>query len=268
MNKTPLTKKGDYYIFKDSRITELNQYFLELASFFSKSDQYKQSFFSNAQELDYKPLTGKELFIFRKQHSHPQELASCEAMQSLFQSITIDLLEAFEKKMLWRPGLLQELFDPEILDKNKLTSSVLRLFHYKPNKDDTQLSADAHTDVGLLTIIPRSTATALEVYDYQNEQEWHNVEANLQPDECIVMIGELLGKLSNHQLNPTLHRVASLHQDRYSIVFQARAHLSKKIEHSDFENEATGTFTEPFSQSVQQFVFFHQYRTQSVNGLY
>ncbi len=72
-------------------------------------------------------------------------------------------------------------------------------------------SCGEHTDYGLLTIIPPSYgAPGLELYNWTTG-DWDQVERmHAGPDECTVMVGETLEKLSNKYLLTSIHRVVSL----------------------------------------------------------
>jgi len=63
-----------------------------------------------------------------------------------------------------------------------------------------------HRDVALFTLLPKCMGpTGLEVYDW--EGGWTNAEEQSGEDECIVLAGELLHRLTAGKICPTSHRV-------------------------------------------------------------
>lgn len=70
-----------------------------------------------------------------------------------------------------------------------------------------------HRDVSLLTIIPKCQGPpGLEIYDWQGNINntgggWIKVEQQSRSNECIVLAGELLHRLTAGMICPTSHRV-------------------------------------------------------------
>lgn len=79
-----------------------------------------------------------------------------------------------------------------------------------------------HVDVSLLTVIPKCIGTpGLEVFDW--EQGWISIEKELKTNECVVMAGEMLNRLTCGNVTPTSHRVVietDSNNERYSAVYE------------------------------------------------
>jgi len=65
----------------------------------------------------------------------------------------------------------------------------------------------AHADSSLVTVAPRSSIAGLEAKDLQTG-EWFSVEARLQPNECIIFVGDPLDYATAHRYPALMHRPA------------------------------------------------------------
>jgi isopenicillin N synthase-like dioxygenase len=72
-----------------------------------------------------------------------------------------------------------------------------------------------HRDVALFTLLPKCLGpSGLEIYDW--EGGWTNAEAQIDDNECIVLAGELLHRLTAGKICPTSHRVIIQLSDQLS----------------------------------------------------
>jgi isopenicillin N synthase-like dioxygenase len=93
---------------------------------------------------------------------------------------------------------------------------LLRSIYYPPNPPADSIWAAAHTDIDLFTILPRSTASGLQLQ--RSDGSWINV---VVPDNAfIINAGDMLQNLTNGVYKSAVHRVVSQEQgvERYSIV--------------------------------------------------
>lgn len=134
-----------------------------------------------------------------------------------FQNTGRDLLRAIALYL----DLDEKYFD----DKIESGNSILRLLHYFPQKDltdipDGAVRAAAHEDINLITLLMGGTAEGLQAKTKAGE--WINVSP--QPDEIVINVGDMLQRLTNGKLVSTTHRVINprielLHTSRYSTPF-------------------------------------------------
>ena len=101
-------------------------------------------------------------------------------------------------------------------------NSILRAIHYPPiiGEPNSSLRAAEHEDINLITLLVGASAEGLEVMGLDGE--WKKVKP-LQ-DQLVMNCGDMLQRLTNHQLKSTTHRVVNpprelWHTTRYSIPF-------------------------------------------------
>ena len=101
-------------------------------------------------------------------------------------------------------------------------NSILRLIHYPPITAEPQSSVRAgqHEDINLITLLVGASADGLEVMDKKGT--WTAVKA--LPEHLVVNVGDMLQRLTNHQLKSTTHRVVNppremWGQPRFSMPF-------------------------------------------------
>lgn len=97
----------------------------------------------------------------------------------------------------------------------------LRLLHYPPmpaeSQGKRQLSASAHTDFGVVTLLLQDEHEGLEVLD-QDTERWELVPPN--PDGYVVNLGDMMHKLTRGVYKSSVHRVLNRNPtDRYSVGF-------------------------------------------------
>lgn len=237
--------------------------------FFSNSLDYKNHYhYSDKIEFGYKQQPNKELFAIRNQEL-PPELASCVSYYEMIRMIAAECLKKIAIELKWDPSKVLNLIQKSILPNDQgVSSSLLRLIHYYPQKtDEDNLACQTHQDLGLLSIILRTNAPALEVCDY-HDFSWLNVESSLEPYELIIIPGETLAALTNNIILPATHRVRATEENRFSLVYQLRADADVLINSEDFETEITGPFSKPFKLTGLEFYNREIQHRTSVNGSY
>lgn len=110
----------------------------------------------------------------------------------------------------------EDFFDSWVAKGN----SVLRLIHYPPVTDKTNLlRARAHADINLITLLVGAEESGLEVQ--HKDGSWIPIEAASKSIVC--NIGDMMQLVTRGQLKSTVHRVVDYnHGDpkpRYSIPF-------------------------------------------------
>jgi isopenicillin N synthase-like dioxygenase len=94
--------------------------------------------------------------------------------------------------------------------------NLLRAIHYPQNPPKTQMWAAEHTDIDLLTILPRATARGLQVKNAKGD--W--IDVVVPDDAFIINVGDMLENITNGEFRSSLHRVKaeSGGYERYSLV--------------------------------------------------
>jgi isopenicillin N synthase-like dioxygenase len=138
-------------------------------------------------------------------------------------------LEAFSDEILAAVGMYLGLEDGRFREMTHEGSSVLRIIHYPPLPDDVPdgaVRAAAHEDINLMTVLPVSTASGLELLT--RDGEWLAVET--PPGTVIVDTGDMMALLTGGRLPATTHRVVNptdptlASRARYSMPFFVHPH--------------------------------------------
>jgi isopenicillin N synthase-like dioxygenase len=116
-------------------------------------------------------------------------------------------------------GLPPNWFDAHVREGN----SILRLLHYPPHKDpppEGSVRAAPHEDINVITLLLGAEEAGLEVKDLDGR--W--LPINPPAGACVVNIGDMLQRLTNHVLPSTTHRVVNPAPERarfprYSMPF-------------------------------------------------
>lgn len=118
-------------------------------------------------------------------------------------------------------GLDEDYFSSKIHNGN----SILRLLHYYPVTDLSQIPAGAiraaaHGDINLITLLMGGSAEGLQAQTLSGD--WISVSP--KEDEIVVNIGDMLARLTNNKFRSTQHRVISPKEEswltpRYSTPF-------------------------------------------------
>jgi isopenicillin N synthase-like dioxygenase len=110
----------------------------------------------------------------------------------------------------------EDFFDSWVAKGN----SVLRLIHYPPVTDKTNLlRARAHADINLITLLVGAEESGLEVQ--HKDGSWIPIDAASKSIVC--NIGDMMQLVTRGQLKSTVHRVVDYNvgdpKPRYSIPF-------------------------------------------------
>lgn len=104
-------------------------------------------------------------------------------------------------------GLDEHWFDKTVDQGN----SVLRLLHYPPIEGDpTGVRAGAHEDINVITLLLGAEEAGLQVKTRQGD--W--LEISPPQGALVVNVGDMLARLTNHQLPSTTHRVVNPPKER------------------------------------------------------
>jgi isopenicillin N synthase-like dioxygenase len=116
--------------------------------------------------------------------------------------------EAFGRILMDDPNYINEMI--------REGDCLMRAIHYPANPPASEIWAGAHTDINFFTILPRSTARGLQVFN--TEGEWIDV---VVPDNAVIInCGDMIENITNGHFKSSLHRVVDpgLGQERYSLV--------------------------------------------------
>jgi isopenicillin N synthase-like dioxygenase len=132
-----------------------------------------------------------------------------------FHARVLDVQTRFLRIVAAGVGVDGAYFDDILRDGTNLTRAI----HYPPMADAPRgmhVWAEAHTDINLVTGLPRATGPGLQLL---GDDGWVDV---LPPDgHMIVNSGMMLERLTNGRIPAGLHRVVAppdLDTDRYSVV--------------------------------------------------
>lgn len=145
-----------------------------------------------------------------------------------FEAVGQEVFETFEstgRNLLRATALYLDLpedyFDPKIHNGN----SILRLLHYYPVQDKSQIPegavrAAAHGDINLITLLMGGSADGLQAQTLDGE--W--IPVSPAADEIVINIGDMLARLTNNRFRSTQHRVITPNEEswttpRYSTPF-------------------------------------------------
>ncbi|MDC3352286.1 isopenicillin N synthase family oxygenase [Crocinitomicaceae bacterium] len=151
----------------------------------------------------------------------PKEVTEFEAVgQEVFQTF-----ENTGRNLLRAIALYLDLDENYFDDKIHNGNSVLRLLHYYPVADKSQIPegavrAAAHGDINLITLLMGGSAEGLQAQSLDGE--WISVSPG--PDEIVINIGDMLARLTNDRLRSTQHQVITPNEEswtkpRYSTPF-------------------------------------------------
>jgi isopenicillin N synthase-like dioxygenase len=141
----------------------------------------------------------------------------CQEVFQTFENTGRNLLKATALYL----GLEEDYFAPKIHNGN----SILRLLHYYPVQDKSQIPegavrAAAHGDINLITLLMGGTAEGLQAQTLDGE--W--IPVSPADDEIVINIGDMLARLTNNRFRSTQHRVITPNEEswtspRYSTPF-------------------------------------------------
>ena len=174
---------------------------------FQKSDQagYFPFGMENAKGSDLKDL--KEFFHIYEGKVYPTELSnkSIELRNQLYDLGSI-LLKWIQEET---PEEIRTAYScplhEMIQDSEK---NLFRIIHYPPldgSEEEGAIRAAAHEDINLITLLPASTASGLEVLDLNSN--WHAVPGDF--GDIVVNVGDMLQMASGGFYKSTTHRVVN-----------------------------------------------------------
>jgi len=144
----------------------------------------------------------------------PGLASNSDALYQALEGVGRDMLKAIALHL----GLDEAYFEQFVPGGN----SILRLIHYPPitSEPASSVRAGQHEDINLITLLVGASAAGLEVMDTKGE--WTGVTA--LPEHLVVNVGDMLQRLTNHQLKSTTHRVVNppremWSQPRFSMPF-------------------------------------------------
>ncbi|MEM8920676.1 MAG: 2OG-Fe(II) oxygenase family protein [Pseudomonadota bacterium] len=159
----------------------------------------------------YRDLMPDNLYVSEVENWREATTAIFEAMDLLGRRLLAAVARHLE--------LSEDWFEDPVRDGN----SILRLLHYPPQNNpppEGSVRAGAHEDINVITLLLGAEEGGLEVKD--NDGRW--LAINPPPGSLVVNIGDMLQRLSNHQLPSTTHRVVNPKPERarfprYSMPF-------------------------------------------------
>ncbi|KZF19304.1 Clavaminate synthase-like protein, partial [Xylona heveae TC161] len=96
----------------------------------------------------------------------------------------------------------------------------IRALYYPPQEpsDDETTGLGAHTDVQLVTMIAQKPFDSPGPEVLNAAGRW--ISPNLEPETFVFNLGDMMGRLTNHQFLATVHRVINkTGKPRYSLPF-------------------------------------------------
>lgn len=151
----------------------------------------------------------------------PAEVAEFEAIgQKVYQTFEQTGKNLLKATALYL-GLKEDYFESKVHNGN----SILRMLHYYPVTDKSQIPAGAiraaaHGDINLITLLMGGSAEGLQAQSLDGQ--WINVSP--KEDEIVVNIGDMLARLTNDRFRSTQHQVITPNEEswltpRYSMPF-------------------------------------------------
>jgi isopenicillin N synthase-like dioxygenase len=147
---------------------------------------------------------------------------------SEFEEIGQKVYETFEntgRNLLKATALYLNLDEDYFAPKIHNGNSILRLLHYYPVQDKSQIPegavrAAAHGDINLITLLMGGTADGLQAQTLDGD--W--IPVSPAADEIVVNIGDMLARLTNNRFRSTQHQVITPNEEswtspRYSTPF-------------------------------------------------
>ncbi|MBD3638095.1 MAG: isopenicillin N synthase family oxygenase [Crocinitomicaceae bacterium] len=160
------------------------------------------------------------------QQEYPENIWPKEIQE--FEAVGRKVYDTFEntgRNLLRATALYLNLPENYFDDKIHNGNSILRLLHYYPVKDKSQIPegavrAAAHGDINLITLLMGGSADGLEAQTLDGQ--W--IPVSPKDDEIVINIGDMLARLTNDVFRSTQHRVITPNEEswttpRYSTPF-------------------------------------------------
>jgi len=145
-----------------------------------------------------------------------------------FEKVGQEVYQTFEntgRNLLRATALYLNLPENYFDDKIHNGNSILRLLHYYPVQDKSQIPegavrAAAHGDINLITLLMGGSAEGLQAQSLDGQ--W--IPVSPADDEIVVNIGDMLARLTNNRFRSTQHQVITPNEEswtkpRYSTPF-------------------------------------------------
>lgn len=147
------------------------------------------------------------------------------------------------------PSDVKLMFSESLVDMISLERTMLRILHYPAftgNEAQNAVRAAAHEDINLLTLLPASNKTGLQVKTKENT--WIDVGTN--EGEFVINVGDMLQELSDFYYVSTTHRVINPSENNNSSRFSMPLflHPRKDVYLSDKYTSAEGYLNERLAE--------------------
>lgn len=225
--------------------------------FFSTDENEKQKVaIPMSRDIGYKNIPNvKEFFQMRRSNvpnfPWPKNPTTFQTVVSdvwnMQEQMGRQLMEYLAIGLEVAPQKLLNFLDYEQLPDGEFSHSIMSLYHYyyHPSLCET---CYIHTDMGLISFIPKSEIDGLQVLDCQ-VLKWVNVEKMASPNDVVVIGCETLARITGSYYPACDHRVVNS-QDRYSIVFKLRARNDAIINCEGLCSPKLRSTLSPFYRSI------------------
>lgn len=233
--------------------------------YFAQESAVKECDKKALPEHGYHVNDRRECYVVRN-GQNPSVLASAYPIFKQIHKLGIEILGQVEKDLQMTPGTLTDMVQ-RCVKSDRTNVSLLRLFQYSNTPTEDCVSALAHEDIGMISIIPRSTEPALEIFDHKL-LDWVKVEQLLKPHQALVLVGETLAKASLGKYQAALHQVVWTAPFRCSLVYHMRANLDAVLDSSRLKTARIRPFRPSFQITVGDFLKSEQKQRRSINGAF
>jgi isopenicillin N synthase-like dioxygenase len=213
--------------FKKTGFAIITDYPLDFTDIYDSWKEYFQLPLKDKLKKKFDPnaLSQSGYFPYKTENAKDQKLPDLKEFYHIFK--LTDVPEQIDKNevrniltnlKLLGTNLLDIVSDEMGFGKDLSNSTVngntlLRVIYYPEIGSEEGIRAAAHEDINLITLLPASTATGLEVKDAQGN--WHSVGTN--KNDIVVNIGDMLEMYSEGTYKSTTHRVVNMPGDRLSM---------------------------------------------------
>jgi len=154
-------------------------------------------------------------------------------------------------------SIIDTFLETALSSPSKISQSNLTLFHYNIAKRPVLefVHCPYHSDIGLVTIIPRCKGLGgLHIYDMELDK-WIDVEKNSPPNCAVIFGGESLCRLTNNYYLPGFHEVSHIEGERFSVALQSLAKPKATFDYDLLDKQIVGDCYENFKHVIQAEVF-------------
>lgn len=237
-----------------------------IKGYFEKSREEKNEFaYPLGQERGYRHLGNRESVLLRN-GDVPESLKDVLPLAEKMHQLSLTALDKIERKLQLTEGSLRNLTHSSFVNgtHGEPNASICRIFKYFPTE---QIAAEAHNDIGLITLILKTNCPALETWN-KTDSGWENIERSLHDDEAIIMTGKSLSYVTNNKVESCLHRVAKNDTTRYSIVYQLRMAEDAIFDSTKMQSPQITPWETPIKKTGKQVLEDIRSNLTSINGSY